>query len=85
MIMGRSFLFHTSIGFGYHHSWPLKLFRKHQGKNGGVASGVVPHILFLDKRDLTYARLKESTSYSGFNPCLCFKAGDATRCCCLHS
>jgi hypothetical protein len=33
--------------------------------------------LFLNRLDLTYARLKESTSYFGFNPRLCFNASIA--------
>ena len=36
--------------------------------------------IFLNRRDLTYERLKESTSYFGLNPRLCFNAsiaGDA--------
>jgi hypothetical protein len=35
--------------------------------------------LFLDPQDLTYARLKESVSYFGFNPRRCFQASSSGR------
>jgi hypothetical protein len=38
-----------------------------------------PCRLFLNSNDLTYARLKESTSYFGFNPRRCFQTGSSAR------